>query len=300
MTMPPSSAPQPLDQCLIISGRSGSGKSTALQALEDLGYYCVDNMPLRLLPDLINQLQQDGALHNLAVGIDARNLSTQLEHFQQVLSDIKATGQALRVLYLDANDSILLQRFGATRRRHPLSDDTLSLPAAIKHEAHLLADIRAAADIIIDTSALDIHRLRNHIRSQVDSCGNQLTVQVMSFAFKHGVPRDADLLFDVRVLPNPYWEEGLRELTGHDDAVVDFLSNKADSQKMLNDILGFIDHWLPAYQANDRSYLTIAIGCTGGRHRSVYIANQLAAQLQAQLPDLQLRHRDCPPEDKTA
>ena len=160
----------------------------------------------------------------------------------------------------------------------------------------MLADIRAAADITIDTRRLDVHSLRDAIRARVAGGNdNSLTVQVMSFAFKHGVPQDADLLFDVRVLPNPYWQEELRDFSGHDQPVIDFLDGKAESRQMLDDISNFILRWLPAFSHNDRSYLTIAIGCTGGRHRSVYIANQLAALLAPHLPRLQLRHRDCPP-----
>lgn len=286
--------PAPME-CLIISGRSGSGKSTALQALEDLGFYCVDNMPLMLLPALLEQLQQDQRLQHLAIGVDARNLPGQLAHFGDTLATLKQKA-ACRVLYLDAGDAVLLQRFDATRRRHPLSSDRLSLPEAIEHESQLLAEIRATADITIDTSRLDVHSLRDTIRSRVaGSVDNTLTVQVMSFAFKHGVPQDADLLFDVRVLPNPYWQEELRDFSGHDQAVIDFLDAKDESRQMLEDISSFILRWLPAFNHNDRSYLTIAIGCTGGRHRSVYLANQLAARLKPHLPKLQLRHRDCPP-----
>src|SRR5690606_29577075 len=213
-------------ECLVISGRSGSGKSTALQALEDLGYYCVDNMPLLLLPDLLEQLQQDSRIRHLAIGIDARNLPEQLAHFGSTLTALKARANC-RVLYLDATDNVLLQRFDATRRRHPLSNDRLSLPEAIEHESQLLAEIRAAADITIDTSRLDVHSLRDAIRSRVAGGNdNSLTVQIMSFAFKHGVPQDADLLFDVRVLPNPYWQEDLRDFSGHDQPVIDFLDSK--------------------------------------------------------------------------
>lgn len=289
-----------LMECLVISGRSGSGKSTALQALEDLGFYCVDNMPLVLLPALLEQLQQDQHILHLAIGIDARNLPEQLAHFSDTLAALKHKANC-RVLYLDAVDSVLLQRFDATRRRHPLSNDRLSLPEAIEHESQLLAEIRAAADITIDTSRLDVHSLRDTIRSRVSGDDlNSLTVQIMSFAFKHGVPQDADLLFDVRVLPNPYWQEDLRDFSGHDQAVIDFLNGKPDSRQMLDDISNFILRWLPAFNHNDRSYLTIAIGCTGGRHRSVYIANQLALLLKPHLPKLQLRHRDCPPAPLTS
>lgn len=289
------STPSPLE-CLIVSGRSGSGKSTALQALEDLGYYCVDNMPVRLLPGLLGQFLAEPHVHKLAVGIDVRNLAGQLDHFAEVLATLREQGILLHVLYLDANAAVLLQRFDATRRRHPLSHSgDMSLPEAIEREAELLADIRAGADTTIDTSRLDVHSLRDTIRSRVAGMNsNRLTVQILSFAFKHGVPQDADLMFDVRVLPNPYWQEELRELTGNDQPVLDFLDEKPESRQMLKDIASFVEHWLPAYRSNDRSYLTIAIGCTGGRHRSVYVANRLAERLRKSITDLQLRHRDCP------
>lgn len=286
-------------ECLIVSGRSGSGKSTALQALEDLGYYCVDNMPIRLLPGLIGQFLAEPHVHKLAVGIDARNLAGQLTHFSEVLTTLRDQGILLNILYLDANDSVLLQRYDATRRRHPLSHGDLSLAEAIEHEGDLLADIRASANTTIDTSRLDVHSLRDTVRSRVAGVhSNRLTVQVISFAFKHGVPQDADLMFDVRVLPNPYWQEELRSLTGLDQPVTDFLDAKPESRQMLDDIGQFVTRWLPAYRGNDRSYLTIAIGCTGGQHRSVYIAKRLAERLKAEIPDLQLRHRDCPAGSK--
>lgn len=281
-------------QCLIVSGRSGSGKSTALQALEDLGYYCVDNMPLILLPELISHLQQQMHVRRVAIGIDARNLPEQLAHFKQTLGLIKDRGIPFNVIYLDADNKVLLQRFDATRRRHPLSNNQRSLSEAIEFEHQILADIRAQADVTIDTSQLDAHSLRDAIRSRTSSnTPHTLNVQVMSFGFKHGVPQDADLMFDVRVLPNPYWQPELRSFNGTQQPVIDFLSDKPESQRMLDDIRQFITHWLPAYKRNDRNYLTIAIGCTGGQHRSVYIASQLADILAKDIPELSLRHRDC-------
>lgn len=282
-------------ECLIISGRSGSGKSTALQALEDMGYYCVDNMPLPLLPDLLAQFTKDASIRRIAVGIDARNLPHQLQSFDQVVSKVKQSGNTCHVLYLDASDQVLQQRFDATRRRHPLSSQQRSLSEAIQHESDILTGIRSAADIHIDTSRLDVHSLRTAIRNRIEGhADNILNVQVMSFAFKHGVPQDADLMFDVRILPNPYWDADLRAYSGNDQPVIDFLDSKAACQEMLDDIAAFVLRWLPAYQENDRSYLTIAIGCTGGHHRSVYIANRLATALGEHLPHLHLRHRDCP------
>lgn len=281
-------------QCLIVSGRSGSGKSTALQALEDLGYYCVDNMPLILLPDLISHLQQQMYVERVAIGIDARNLPEQLVHFKETLSTIKSREIAFNVIYLDADNKVLLQRFDATRRKHPLSSGQRSLSEAIEYEHQILADIRAQADITIDTSTLDAHSLRDAIRSRtLGSKPHTLNIQIMSFGFKHGVPQDADLMFDVRVLPNPYWQPELRQFNGTQQPIIEFLSSKPESQQMLTDIKQFISHWLPAYKRNDRNYLTITIGCTGGQHRSVYIASQLTEQLKQEVPSISLRHRDC-------
>lgn len=284
-------------QCLIISGRSGSGKSTALQSLEDLGYYCVDNMPLVLLPTLLDQLMGQQQLTRVAIGVDARNQPEQLAGFDNTLSHLNQQKIPFQVIYLDASDRVLLQRYDATRRKHPLSNHDRSLAEAIEYESRLLASISTKADIAIDTSRLDVHSLRSAIRQRLGvKRQDRLMVRVLSFAFKHGIPTDADLMFDVRVLPNPHWQPALREYTGNDQAVIDFMDQKPESQRMLNDITQFIQHWLPAFENNDRSYLTIAIGCTGGQHRSVYLANKLAAELLESHPGIQLRHRDCPVE----
>lgn len=276
---------------VILSGRSGSGKTTGLQALEDLGFYCVDNLPLGLLPTLASQLEaEDHQLQQVAVGVDARNLPNQLSRFSELLDQVMAMNIDVHVVFLDADNETLLKRFSATRRKHPLSNDQLSLSESIEKEAELLANIRARAGLVIDTSTLDVHTLRNLIRDRIANKRERLSVLVESFAFKRGVPHDADLVFDVRVLPNPYWHAHLRQYTGRDGQVREFLFQQAESHEMLDDIYGFLMRWLPRYEQNDRSYMTVAIGCTGGQHRSVYITEELVARLLKAGVDVQKRH----------
>ncbi len=276
---------------VILSGRSGSGKTTGLQALEDLGFYCVDNLPLGLLPTLAAQLEsEEHQLQRVAVGIDARNLASQLQRFDDLIKQVEALQVELSVIFLDADDGTLLKRFSATRRKHPLSNEQMSLSESIEHEARLLASIRARADLVIDTSNLDVHTLRNLIRDRVANKRETLSVLVESFAFKRGVPHDADLVFDVRVLPNPYWNPQLRQYNGKDGQVREFLFQQPESHEMLDDIFNFLVRWLPRFEKNDRSYMTIAIGCTGGQHRSVYIAEELSARLLKHGIDVQKRH----------
>lgn len=277
----------------IISGRSGSGKSTALQALEDIGYYCVDNLPVALLTGLHEQLCSAASqTRSIAVGIDARNLPNQLQHLDEALQQLRSQQARIDVVFLDAEHDVLLKRFSATRRRHPLSNAEATLEDAIRKEALILASLRAQADLIIDTSTLDTHSLRDIIRQRVARESRDLSLVIESFGFKHGLPKDADLVFDVRVLPNPHWHDALRPLTGQDEDIIAFMQEYPQVTDMLNDIDNFVSRWLPAYENNDRNYMTIAIGCTGGRHRSVYIAEQLCARLRPQRPGLLLRHRD--------
>lgn len=277
---------------IILSGRSGSGKTTALQALEDLGYYCVDNLPLGLVPALATQLRQEGRhVRQIAVGIDARNLPSQLPRFSELLEKVREQQLQCEVVFLDADDATLLKRFSATRRRHPLSDDNLSLSESIDREGELLGGIRESADLFIDTSDLDVHSLRDLIRQRVAHVGDSLSLLVESFAYKNGVPQDADLVFDVRVLPNPHWNPDLRDYTGRDAPVIEFLDSQQASREMQEDLVAFLLRWLPRYEANDRSYMTVAVGCTGGRHRSVYIAERIARRLEHAGYHVQLRHR---------
>lgn len=277
----------------IISGRSGSGKTTALQALEDQGFYCVDNLPVGMLPTLAKQLSEgEPPIEQVAVGIDARNLPAQLLAFDNILHALNEQQVRSEIIYLDADDHTLLTRFSATRRRHPLGTDQRSLADAIGHERELLANIRQRADLVIDSSNHDVHTLRNLMRERVARREATLSLQLESFGFKNGLPTDADLVFDVRVLPNPHWQADLRPFTGKDDCIVEFLSQHQTSHDMLKDIGDFVVRWLPAFANSDRSYVTVAIGCTGGRHRSVFITEQLAKNLRAEGIVLQVRHRE--------
>jgi|SRR5690625_1499890 len=277
---------------LIVSGRSGSGKTTALQALEDQGYYCVDNLPLGLLPALAEQLLTELPLdsQNVAVGIDARNLRSQLPQFGELLAQVKNPSLQCEVIYLDADADTLLKRFSSTRRRHPLSDHDMSLSEAIAHEKELLSSIQEVADLLIDTRQLTPHELRNLVRERVAQREDELSLLIQSFGFKHGAPTDADLVFDVRMLPNPYWDTELRPYNGKQQPVIDFLDSQPQSADILQDIEQLLLSWLPRYQHSDRSYITVAIGCTGGQHRSVYTAEAIAKRLSEHHWPAKVRH----------
>ncbi len=279
---------------VIVSGLSGAGKTIALQTLEDLDYYCVDNLPIRLLKPLVDRLVSRRAevFRHIAVGIDARNFLDELEQFPHILRELQAFPITIQRLFLHATDAVLLRRYSDTRRKHPLSIQGLSLPEAIARERQLLADMAAHADLTVDTSNLHIHQLRDLIRLRFRDTGSQLSIVVESFGFKHGVPVDADFVFDVRSLPNPHWEPALRPLTGHDAAVIAFLEVQPLVIEMIADLTQFLSTWIPRFADSNRSYLTIAIGCTGGRHRSVFVAESVARQLQAVHPSVLTRHRD--------
>lgn len=289
---------------IVVSGRSGSGKTTALQVLEDAGFYCVDNLPVALLPALASEVHQDaqrGAntrLSRVAVGIDARNVPGQLERFPQLLREIAneatlAGGGSCEVIYLDAGDDTLLTRFASTRRKHPLSSDTVPLAEALIHERSLLEPIASLADLAIDTSSLTVHGLRDLVRARVVGKSHKgMALLFESFGFKHGVPPDADLVFDVRCLPNPYWVPHLRQHTGLEPQVIEFLDGQAEVQEMIGDLFALLDKWLPRFEQNDRQYMTVAIGCTGGYHRSVYVAERLAKALADVAAHVQVRHRE--------
>ncbi|MGE6605918.1 RNase adapter RapZ [Halomonas sp. NPDC076908] len=281
-------------QLVIISGRSGSGKSIALQALEDLGYYAIDNLPAMLLGSLVDELRDQGERTHLAVSIDARNLPGALERLPAQLNELRQRQIDFQVIYLTTDARILLERYSATRRRHPLTRDSeMTLEEAINKEEETLHDIRDLADLLIDTSRLSVHDLRRRITDQVaHQRRDQLTLTFESFGYKRGVPMDADLVFDVRCLPNPYWDPTLRQFTGRDANIVAFLSSYPIVDDMSNDIQAWLERWLPAYQNSQRSYMTIAIGCTGGQHRSVYMVEQLAKRLAPRMGEVQLRHRE--------
>ncbi|WP_192036569.1 RNase adapter RapZ [Halomonas sp. YLGW01] len=282
-------------QLVIISGRSGSGKSIALQALEDLGYYAIDNLPAMLLDSLVDELQRDASRRaSSAVSIDARNLPHALERFPTLLSDLQARGIQCQVVYLTADSKILLERYSATRRRHPLTRDSqMTLAEAIDSEEAALAEILDLADLVIDTSRLSVHDLRGRIAEQVaQHRDRQMTLTFESFGFKGGVPLDADTVFDARCLPNPYWDPRLRQSTGRDREIIEFLESYEDVERLAGDIIDWLTRWLPAYQASHRSYMTVAIGCTGGQHRSVYLAERLANHFAEHHPGVRLRHRE--------
>ena len=275
--------------CLIlIMGMSGFGKSIALNVLEDSGFYCVDNLPANLLAGLIDFLGQTGYA-KVAVSVDVRS-GPSLRELVGRIAELRGRDVDLRVLFLDAKTETLVKRFSETRRRHPLSDDSRTLPECIQAERDLLQEIGAAAHHI-DTSDLSPNALRAWVKDFVGMAGSGLTLLFESFGFKHGLPLDADLVFDVRCLPNPHYDPLLRPLTGKDAKVVEFLEADATSQKMLADLSGFLEDWVPCYVRDNRSYLTVAIGCTGGRHRSVYFAETLAQRFRASIPVL-VRHRE--------
>ena len=275
-------------QLVLISGLSGSGKSVALNVLEDSGYYCVDNLPVALLMPLLESLAGSGH-ERVALSMDARS-GASVRELPQTVAELKQKGVDARLLFLEAKDETLIKRFSETRRRHPLSEGGLTVAESIARERELLGDIGESGHHI-DTSELSPNTLRNWIKNVVEVDRSRLTLLFESFGFKQGIPLDADFVFDVRCLPNPYYEPELRELTGQDPAVVAFLEAEAATQKMYRDIHAFITAWLPAFVRENRSYLTVAIGCTGGQHRSVYFAERLAQHFRSQQQVL-LRHRE--------
>lgn len=279
---------------VIISGRSGSGKSGALNQLEDEGYYCIDNLPISLLVDLVRELSasKQSEHDHAAVCIDARNSQVELSHFNEIIAQLRPQVD-LQIVVLDADDQTLIKRFSETRRRHPLSSKHVALAEALRDERQRLEPILSCADLSIDTSGLTIHQLRTVIKERlIGSEAMGMTVQLMSFGFKRGLPVDADFVFDLRMLPNPHWEESLRADTGMDEGVRRFLSEKPDVDKMYAMIREFLLTWLPELSKGNRSYVTVALGCTGGQHRSVYMAERLAQELAGQPFNLQVRHRE--------
>ena len=280
---------------IVVSGLSGSGKSVALHVLEDLGYYCIDNMPAALLKSLLHEVTKssDQIGTRVAVGVDARNRQSDLESLPGVISDLRDNGIQTDVLFLQASDDILLKRYSETRRRHPLADHGTELRSAIERERELLGQVINAADLIIDTSRTSIYELAGVIRERIDRRRSRvLSVLIQSFGFKHGIPADADFVFDLRCLPNPYWIPELRSLTGLDTAVAGFLDEQPAFSRMYDDILAFLGQWIPDYVSSDRSYLTVALGCTGGQHRSVYMTEKLASALKQQHDPVLTRHNE--------
>lgn len=279
-------------QLIIISGRSGSGKSTALHVLEDMGYYCIDNLPLSLLPPLVNGIAENGSTDKISVGIDARNISTDFKKFPEILQTLDDRNVNRQIVYLDSASPSLVKRFSETRRKHPLSNQEMGLRDALEYEKQLLEPISTLADLNIDTTSLTLHQLRDLIRSRVAQQSFGLALLFESFAYKNGVPVDADVVFDVRCLPNPHWKEVLRSQTGLDPDVVEFLASQPDCVSMYEDILSYLETWLPKFEENNRSYITIALGCTGGQHRSVYLSQKLYQHFSSQWDSVQVQHRE--------
>jgi UPF0042 nucleotide-binding protein len=275
-------------QLILISGLSGSGKSIALNVLEDAGYYCVDNLPGRLLPETIHFLQESG-YERVAISIDVRSGKT-LDQLPGHIAQLKQQGIDVRTLFLEAKSQTLVKRFSETRRRHPLSTGDRSLIECIQLERELLEDIGDVAHRI-DTSDLSPNTLRGWIKDIISLDRSRLTLLFQSFGFKHGIPLDADFVFDVRCLPNPHYDPALRPLTGRDAPVIAFLESDDSVAAMLADIRVYIEKWLPCFIRDNRSYLTVAIGCTGGQHRSVYFSEILGKHFQTQQQVL-VRHRE--------
>jgi len=280
---------------IIVSGLSGSGKTVALHVLEDLGYYCIDNLPAGLLAAALEGVTAsgDGQAAMIAVGIDARNRRRDLESLPALLEDLRKQDISTDVLFLQADDDILLKRYSESRRRHPLAEKGSALRSAIEAEREILGEVINSADLIIDTSRTSVYELSDIIRDRVDSRkGDTMSVLIESFGYKYGIPADADFVFDLRCLPNPYWTVELRGLTGLDDEVSEFLDSHDSFVAMYEDILAFLERWIPRYREAHRGYLTVALGCTGGQHRSVAMVEKLAKALHQGGDPVSTRHNE--------
>ena len=274
---------------IIVSGQSGSGKSIALRVLEDLGYYCVDNLPVTLLPQLLQTL--NAKTEQVAVSIDVRNLPKEKQELNDIIAELKASTE-LTSLFLDTNQSVLIKRYSETRRLDPLTKDDLSLSQAIEIEQQRLRPLALLADLKIDTTELNIHELSEQIKERIlGKKKNKLVLVFQSFGFKHGLPMDADYVFDVRFLPNPHWIPELKPYTGLDEPVINYLSQQPEVISFALQIENLLSAWLPLLEKNNRSYVTVAIGCTGGQHRSVFIAEKLAKYFKQQDYVVQTRHQ---------
>jgi UPF0042 nucleotide-binding protein len=280
---------------IIVSGQSGSGKSIALRTLEDFGFYCIDNLPLYLLRGFARHLigAEDDRDRNTAVGIDARSRAEDLMSFAETLGNLKEARIDCEIVFLRSSTEVLLNRFSETRRKHPLTNGDVPLAKAIERERELLQPISRHADLFVDTTRTNVHELRELIRARVaDRSQHKLSLLFESFGYKNGTPNDADFVFDVRCLPNPHWEPRLRQRTGHDPEVIEFLEQHPAVHQMFNALNGFLKTWIPFFESENRSYLTVAIGCTGGQHRSVYIAEHLSREFAAERDNVLTRHRD--------
>ena len=278
-----------MKRILIVTGQSGSGKSSALQVLEDLGYYCIDNLPLALLPEIVAKLDHENNLEQLALGVDIRSTRADMQEFDHVFEQLKRHG-SVDVIYLTTQDQDLIARFSASRRPHPLASRFNSLLQCIQEEKQLLIPIQFRSTVHIDTTDKSVHDLKHILLSKLGQSDN-LIVILQSFGYKHGIPLDADYVFDVRMLPNPHYESALRPLSGKDEPVQKFLQTYAEVNLMQSQIESFLDQWLPALEKDHRNYITVAIGCTGGQHRSVYLVEKLSQRFGAHWLTLK-RHRE--------
>jgi len=282
---------------VIVSGLSGSGKSIALHTLEDLGYYCIDNLPVQLLAAFGEHLLAKGATgyQRTAVGIDARNHPDELSKVPKLLEHLREQGIRDTIIFLEADPETLIKRFSETRRKHPLTKQDLPLEEAIRVERQLLEPLIDSADLRVDTTATNVHQLRDLIRERMlEAPGQKLSLLFESFGFKNGVPRDADFVFDVRCLPNPYWCIELRPLSGLDPLVARFMASESAVTRMGNDLIEFLERWIPDFEADGRNYLTVAVGCTGGQHRSVFMAESLGTHFHQRGQKVMVRHRELP------
>ncbi len=284
---------------IILSGLSGSGKSVALHMLEDLGFYCIDNIPAALLKPFISYTVRspESTYERTAIGLDARNTAAEIATVPQLIDELRRSGIQCEVIFLVTSDEELLRRFAETRRKHPMSGHNIDLREAMALERQLLEPIVYAADLVIDTSKMGVHALREIIHQRVEQRSvGRLSITFESFGFKHGIPGDADFVFDARSLPNPYWEPTLRKLTGRDPEVIRFLEAQTTVGTLIADIAQFMTARIPEYQASNRGYLTVAVGCTGGQHRSVYIVDRLAESFAARHANVTARHSSLPAE----
>jgi UPF0042 nucleotide-binding protein len=282
-------------QLVIVSGMSGAGKTVALKQYEDLGYYCIDNLPLALIGGRSSRVIKsfEGRYDKLAIGIDARASPREIKAFPKYLARLRERKVPVRVIFLTANDAVILQRYAETRRKHPLTGPQVSLEEAIAKERRLLKPIAESSDFVLNTGDFNLHELREAIRQREPAAERgKLGLTFVSFGFKNGAPEGIDFLFDVRCLPNPHWEKKLRSKTGLDAEVAGYLEQHADVQSMLGDIRKFLDGWLPKIAAQDVAYLTVAIGCTGGRHRSPYIVERLAQHFRGSYDPVTVNHRE--------
>ncbi|WP_058834080.1 RNase adapter RapZ [Luteimonas abyssi] len=279
---------------VVVSGMSGSGKSVALKTLEDLGYYCTDNLPADLLPAFVDSVGREAETpRKLAVGIDVRNRHQELTQVSHWLSQVGSMGFDPRLVFFDTEDAVLIRRYADTRRRHPLSHLGLSLADAIARERQVLKPLRTLADAVVNTSDLNVHQLRRRVITELGLADTSLSLLFESFAYRHGVPSDADFVFDARALPNPHWDPRLRPLSGRDREVAEYLDGSPEFGEYLQQVSAFLDIWLPRMRSATRSYVTIAVGCSGGRHRSVYLAERLAAHARASgWEDVATHHRE--------